>query len=150
MPILIFAISIVASFMIAWKAVEWLKPYHAGKAALFAMAVALAGPECITFVVALLRDSADAALPADQQLNDALIKVAGGKMTCALLAVLAWCGGEALAGTKQRRLRLATAPVTPTQLADTSKFRNRISPPTPRAPARVSPSPASGTSRTQL
>ncbi len=146
MEIVIFAIGVVASFMVAWKAVEWLKPYHAGKAALFAMAVALVGPETVAMVVAVLKDTTDILIQAELTRYDALIKIAGGKMSFALVAVLAWCAAEALAGTKLKRLRIA-AELIPVPQVDILEGRSRTCPQAPRGLVRASPSPMSDTSQ---
>jgi hypothetical protein len=146
MEIVIFAIGVVASFMVAWKAVEWLKPYHAGKAALFAMAVALLGPEAVGMVVAALKDTTDILIQAELTRYDALIKIAGGKMSFALLAVLTWCAGEALAGTKRKRLRIA-ADLIPVPQEDILEGRSRNGLRAPRGPDRAFPFPMSDTSR---
>ena len=75
---------------------HYLIEVRADKAALFAMAMALIGPPIIKFTLALLAEGADEPMLTSILSYQPLVIIAGSKMACALLAVLAWCGGEAV------------------------------------------------------
>jgi hypothetical protein len=99
MEIVTFAVSVVISFFTAWKAVDFLEPRHSGKAAIFAILCSLLVP--LIFVV--LMDFAgdrddDMGLATVSLLTNPVVTAIFSKAACALLAVLAWCGGEALLG----------------------------------------------------
>ena len=94
MDILLFAISFLVAAVVAWKAVDWLEPYHAGKAAAFAMIAVLIVPPVLRFVIAMTVEEGDDGAFDTLFMLSPMVFVCGSKITCAMLAVLAWCGGE--------------------------------------------------------
>jgi hypothetical protein len=99
MEVVTFTVSIVISFFAAWKAVDFLEPRHSGKAAIFAILCSLLVPMLFVVFMGWTEDpSDDLYLVKASLVTSPMVTAIFSKATCALLAVFAWCGGEALLG----------------------------------------------------